>query len=54
MNVSSTEGQHLVFVTHGGAIRIILADALGMPPNNIFRIAQSYGAINCIRTAEAW
>jgi alpha-ribazole phosphatase len=47
--VSQHCGQHLVFVSHGGAIRIILADALGMPPNNIFRIAQHYGAINCIR-----
>ena len=47
--VSRHSGQHLAFVSHGGAIRIILADALGVPPNNIFRIAQRYGAINCIR-----
>jgi alpha-ribazole phosphatase len=47
--VSLHPGQHLAFVTHGGAIRIIVADALGVPPNHIFRIAQRYGAINCIR-----
>ncbi len=39
----------IALVTHGGPIRIILADALGMPPANIFRIAQRYGAINRIR-----
>ena len=43
------EGQNIVFVTHGGAIRIILAEALGLPMANIFRIGQRYGAINCIR-----
>jgi alpha-ribazole phosphatase len=42
-------GGHILFVTHGGAIRIILADVLGMPPGNIFRIAQGYGAVNRIR-----
>jgi alpha-ribazole phosphatase len=47
--VSRHSGQHLAFVSHGGAVRIILADALGMPKNNIFRVAQRYGAINCIR-----
>jgi alpha-ribazole phosphatase/probable phosphoglycerate mutase len=30
-------------------IRIILADALGMPPANIFRIGQRYAAINRLR-----
>jgi alpha-ribazole phosphatase len=47
--VSRHSGQHLALVSHGGAIRIILADALGMPENNVFRVAQRYGAINCIR-----
>lgn len=47
--VSQHFGQHVAFVTHGGAIRIILAEALGIPPNNVFRIAQHYGAVNCIR-----
>jgi alpha-ribazole phosphatase len=39
----------IALITHGGPIRVILADALGMPPANIFRIAQRYGAINRIR-----
>jgi alpha-ribazole phosphatase len=47
--VSRHSDQHLAIVTHGGAIRIIVAHVLGMPSNHIFRIAQHYGAINCIR-----
>jgi alpha-ribazole phosphatase len=43
------QGDSIIFVTHGGPIRIILADALGMPSSNIFRIGQRYGAINRIR-----
>jgi alpha-ribazole phosphatase len=41
--------QRIAFVSHGGAIRIILADVLGMQPDSIFRIGQSYGALNRIR-----
>jgi alpha-ribazole phosphatase len=41
--------QQIAVVSHGGAIRIILADALGMQPDSIFRIGQSYGAVNRIR-----
>jgi alpha-ribazole phosphatase len=42
-------GQSIALVTHGGVIRIILADALGMQSANIFRIGQRYGAINAVR-----
>jgi alpha-ribazole phosphatase len=42
-------GQSIALVTHGGVIRIILADALGMKAANIFRIGQRYGAINAVR-----
>lgn len=42
-------GESIALVTHGGPIRVILADALGIPPQNLFRIAQRYGAINRIR-----
>ena len=41
--------QQVLFVSHGGAIRIILAVVLGMQPEYIFRIGQSYGALNRIR-----
>jgi alpha-ribazole phosphatase len=45
-------GGHILFVTHGGAIRIVLANVLVVQPKNIFRIAQSYGAVNRIRYSE--
>lgn len=44
--------RNIVFVTHAGPIRAILADALGMSARNIFRIAQRYGAVNRIRYCE--
>jgi alpha-ribazole phosphatase len=46
---SRHEDEKIALVTHGGVIRIILADALGMPPAHIFRLAQRYGAINLVR-----
>lgn len=45
-------GQSIALVTHGGVIRILLADALGIEAANIFRIAQRYGALNAIRYFE--
>ena len=42
----------IALVTHGGVIRILLAEALGLPPANIFRIGQCYGAINRIRYVD--
>ncbi|MGA2182153.1 MAG: alpha-ribazole phosphatase [Bryobacteraceae bacterium] len=43
------EGQTIAIVTHGGVVRIVLADALGVPGENVFRIAQRYGSLNLIR-----
>ena len=42
-------GETIAIVTHSGVNRILLADALGMPEANIFRIAQTYGACNLIQ-----
>ena len=42
-------GQSIALVTHGGVIRIILADALGMEAAKIFSIGQRYSAINAVR-----
>lgn len=42
-------GESIAIITHGGVIRILLAEALALPPANIFRIGQCYGAINRIR-----
>lgn len=40
--------QSIVVVSHGGVNRIVLAAALGLEPEQIFRLDQSYGAISCI------
>lgn len=42
-------GQTIALVTHGGVVRIIIANALAMDLNHIFRIGQRYGAVNTIR-----
>jgi alpha-ribazole phosphatase len=41
-------GQRVAVIGHGGTNRVILADALGLPLRNIFRLAQDYGAWNLI------
>jgi alpha-ribazole phosphatase len=45
-------GESIAIVTHGGVIRILLAEALGLPPANIFRIGQCYGAISRIKYVD--
>lgn len=42
------EGETCLFVSHGGVNRIILAEALGIENKNIFRLAQSFAAMNVI------
>lgn len=42
-------GKTIAIVSHGGVNRILLANALGIPNANIFRIAQRYGAINMVK-----
>lgn len=44
-------GQNIAIVSHGGAIRVLLCEMLGMPLENIFRIEQSFAALNVI---EIW
>jgi alpha-ribazole phosphatase/probable phosphoglycerate mutase len=41
-------GETVVAVSHGGANRILLADALAIPDPMIFRIDQAYAALNVI------
>lgn len=41
-------GQTFAIVSHGGVNRILLANALGMPDANLFRISQGYAARNLI------
>lgn len=46
--VSAHQGQEIAMLLHGGVNRVILADALGLDPLNLFRIDQSFGALNII------
>ena len=41
-------GGSLLMVAHAGVNRMILCHLLGMPPENLFRIAQDDGAMNLI------
>jgi alpha-ribazole phosphatase/probable phosphoglycerate mutase len=41
-------GESIAIVAHGGVNRILLADALEIPPAKIFRIGQGYAAVNRI------
>lgn len=43
------EGETVAIVTHVGPIRVLLAEALGMALENMFRIGQSYAGVNLIR-----
>jgi alpha-ribazole phosphatase len=45
---ASHSGQMVAVVTHGGVNRVVLADALGIAPRDIFRLDQSYAAISVI------
>jgi len=42
-------GRSILLMTHAGVIRIVLADALGMPLSHMFRLGQRYAAINQVR-----
>jgi alpha-ribazole phosphatase/probable phosphoglycerate mutase len=42
------EGQTIAIVSHGGVNRVLIAWALGMPDDCLFRLAQDYAAVNLI------
>jgi alpha-ribazole phosphatase/probable phosphoglycerate mutase len=45
---SECEGQTVAVVSHGGVNRILIAQALQMPDNCIFRLAQDFAAMNLL------
>ena len=45
-------GRRIAVVAHGGTNRVILAEALGLPLGNIFRLAQDYAAWSLIEYRE--
>jgi alpha-ribazole phosphatase len=46
------EGQTVAIVSHGGVNRILIARALQMPDNCLFRLAQDYAAVNLLALAD--
>jgi alpha-ribazole phosphatase len=46
--VAAHSGKEIAILLHGGVNRIILADAIGLDLQNLFRIDQSFGALNII------
>ncbi|MGB9735275.1 MAG: alpha-ribazole phosphatase [bacterium] len=46
--LSINKNQNVAIVAHGAVNRVIIADILGLPLNNIFRIEQDFGALNII------
>jgi alpha-ribazole phosphatase len=42
------EGQASAVVTHGGVVRVVLADALDLPDAAFFRLDQPYGALSVV------
>src|SRR5579885_829681 len=45
-------GESVAIVTHGGVIRILLAESLAIASPNIFQIGQRYAALNLISYVE--
>ncbi|RJQ49455.1 MAG: histidine phosphatase family protein [Nitrospiraceae bacterium] len=48
------KGGSIAIVSHGGIIRIILCELLGIPLENIFRIEQGYGCLNIIEIHDTY
>lgn len=46
--VAAHPGQEIAMLLHGGVNRIILAEALGLDLANLFRLDQTFGALNII------
>lgn len=44
----ANRGRCVLVVTHAGVIRVVLAHALGVKDQNIFRLAQDPGALNIV------
>lgn len=42
------EGEVVALVAHGGVVRVVLADALGLPDGAVFRVGQSPGGLSVI------
>jgi alpha-ribazole phosphatase/probable phosphoglycerate mutase len=52
--LSKWNGQTIAIVSHGGVNRILIAWALRMPDNAIFRLAQDHSAMNLIELVDGF
>lgn len=50
--INRASHENIVIVGHAGVNRLLLCHILGMPLNNLFRIAQSYACMNIILVNE--
>jgi len=50
--VSAHRDQEIALLLHGGVNRVILAHVLGLDLNNLFRLDQTFGALNIIEHFE--
>jgi alpha-ribazole phosphatase/probable phosphoglycerate mutase len=46
------EGETVALVTHGGVVRVVLAEALELPDTAFFRLDQPYGALSVVDWVE--
>ncbi len=49
--INNHKDENIAIVSHGGVIRIIICELLGIPLENIFRIEQDFAALNVV---EIW
>ena len=49
---SRYDGEAVAIVTHGGVVRVVLADALGLADEAIFRLGQSHGGVSVVDWLE--
>jgi len=47
------EGEAAVVVAHGGVVRVVVAEALGLPDGAFFRLDQPYGALSVVDWVDA-
>jgi alpha-ribazole phosphatase len=46
------EGEAVAVVTHGGVVRAVLADALGLEDGAVFRLGQAHGGVSVVDWVE--
>jgi alpha-ribazole phosphatase len=51
---AESQDRTVAIVTHGGVIRILIAWALQMPDNCLFRLAQDHGAISLLTVSDGF